>query len=431
MTGSRIPAVLRLRDFQALMTTRFTAWFVMSALTVVVGYQVYELTGDPLALGLLGLVEALPALSLALIGGHLADRRDRRTIYFATEVVAVGTIVGLGLLSLDSTRFGLLGIFAAIFVVGMAAGFQRPALTALEANVIPEEHMTRGTSLMSGTGQMGGIMGPAVGGILYAVIGVTATYFVLAALSVLTLVAILLISPKPLPPSVASETLRQSLSSGIRYVRRSRILLSGMSLDLFAVLFGGAIAMLPIFASDILKVGPIGLGLMRTAPSIGALLGFGLAASRPPSRYAAATLLVSVAGFGVSIIVFALSTNFLLSMTALFATGFTDGLSVVIRSVIIRLASPEHLRARIASVEFIFIGASNEIGAFESGFAAKLLGVVPSVAIGGFVTLAVVGIVGLLVPELRRLDFGKPLLTPEDLAAAEEEVLARTSTSSF
>src|SRR5690349_2767758 len=157
MAGARIPAVLRLRDFQALITTRFTAWFVMSALTVVVGYQVYQLTGDPLALGLLGLVEALPALSLSLFGGHLADRRDRRSIYFVTEVVAVATIVGLGVLSIDPNRFGLLGIFAAIFVVGMAAGFQRPALTALEAQVIPVEHMTRGTSLMSGTGQMGGI----------------------------------------------------------------------------------------------------------------------------------------------------------------------------------------------------------------------------------------------------------------------------------
>jgi MFS family permease len=380
---------------------------------------------------LLGLVEALPALSLSLFGGHLADRRDRRSIYFVTEVVAVATIGGLGLLSLDPTRFGLLGIFAAIFVVGMAAGFQRPALTALEAQVIPVEHMTRGTSLMSGTGQLGGIIGPAVGGILYAVIGVTSTYMVLAALSVVTLVAILLISPKPLPPILESETLRESLASGIRYVRRSRILLSGMSLDLFAVLFGGAVAMLPIFASDILHVGPIGLGLMRTAPSIGALLAFGLAAWRPPNKHAGATLLVTVAGFGVSIIVFALSTNFALSLIALFMTGFTDGISVVIRSIITRLASPENLRARIASVEFIFIGASNEIGAFESGFAAKLLGVVPSVALGGLVTLTVVGIVGLLVPELRRLDFGRPLLTPDLLAAAEEEVLARTSTSSL
>src|SRR6476620_5083646 len=175
MSSSRIPAVLRLRDFRALLVMRFSAWFALSALTVVVGYQTYLLTHDPLALGLLGLVEALPALSLSLFGGHLADRRDRRTIYFITELVAVATIVGLAFLSIDPSRFGLAGIFVAIFVFGMAAGFQRPALTALEAQVIPAEHMTRGTSLMSGTGQLGGIIGPAVGGILYAVIGVTAT----------------------------------------------------------------------------------------------------------------------------------------------------------------------------------------------------------------------------------------------------------------
>ena len=197
-----------------------------------------------------------------------------------------------------------------------------------------------------------------------------------------------------MPVVAATESLRESLASGLRYVRRSPILLSGMSLDLFAVLFGGAVAILPIFASDILKVGPAGLGLMRTAPSVGALTAFALAAWRPPRRPTPAlTLLVAVAGFGVSIIVFALSTNFLLSLLALFMTGATDGISVVIRSIITRVASPEHLRARIASVEYLFIGASNEIGAFESGVAAKLFGVVPSVALGGLVTLGVVGIV--------------------------------------
>src|SRR6187402_3378336 len=175
MTSSRIPAVLRLRDFQALLVTRFTAWFVMSGLTVVVGYQVYELTGDPLALGLLGLVEALPALSLSLFGGHLADRRDRRTIYVLSQLLMAGTIVALALLSLDPTRFGMAGIFTVVFVTGIAAGFQRPASTAFEVQVIPEEDMTRGASLSSGSGQFGAIIGPAIAGILYAVIGVTAT----------------------------------------------------------------------------------------------------------------------------------------------------------------------------------------------------------------------------------------------------------------
>jgi len=418
MTSSRIPAVLRLRDFQALLVTRFTAWFVLSALTVVVGYQVYLLTRDPLALGLLGLVEALPALSLSLFGGHLADRRDRRSIYIVSQLVMSGTVVALALLSLDPSRFGIAGIFAAIFVTGIASGFQRPASTAFEVQVIPEEHMTRGASMSSGAGQTGAIIGPAVGGILYAVIGVTATYVVLAGILLISVVAILFISPKPMPVIEATESLRESLASGLRFVRRSPVLLGGMSLDLFAVLFGGAVAILPIFATDILNVGPGGLGLMRTAPSVGALLAFSLAAWRPPRKHAGATLLVCVAGFGVSIIVFALSTNFLLSLFALFMTGATDGISVVIRQVITRVASPEYLRARIASVEFIFIGASNELGAFESGVAAKLFGAAPSVALGGVITLTVVAIVAVAIPQLRRLDLGKPIPPPAEFLAS-------------
>lgn len=416
MTSARVPAVLRLRDFRALLVMRFTAWFVLSALTVVVGYQVYLLTGDPLALGLLGLVEALPALSLSLFGGHLADRRDRRMIYVVSQLVMCATIVALALLSLDPARFGLAGIFTVIFVTGVAGGFQRPANTAFEAQVIPVEHMSRGTSLSSGTGQIGAIIGPAVGGLLYAVIGVTQTYVALALILLVSVGAALLISPKPMPAISPTESLRDSLSSGVRFVRRSPVLLSGMSLDLFAVLFGGAVAMLPIFASDILHVGPGGLGLLRTAPSVGALVAFSLAAWRPPKAHAGLTLLASVAGFGVAIIVFALSTNFLLSLFALFFTGATDGISVVIRSIITRVASPEHLRARIASVEYLFIGASNEVGAFESGITAKLFGVVPSVALGGIVTLAVVAVVATFVPQLRRLDLGVPFPLPDDPA---------------
>ena len=410
-----------MRDFRALIVTRFTAWFVMSGLTVVVGYQVYELTRDPLALGLLGLVEALPALALSLLGGHLADRRNRRTIYVLSQLAMTGTIVALALLSLNPSRFGMAGIFAVVFVTGICAGFQRPASTAFEVQVIPEEHMTRGASLSSGSGQIGAIIGPAVAGILYAVIGVTATYFALALILLVSIGAVLLIAPKPMPVVEATESLRDSLSLGLRFVRRSPILLAGMSLDLFAVLFGGAIAMLPIFASDVLNVGPGGLGLMRTAPSVGALLAFSLAAWRPPKAHAGITLLACVAGFGVSIIVFALSTNFVLSLLALFMTGATDGISVVIRTIITRVASPEHLRARIASVEYLFIGASNEIGAFESGVAARLLGVVPSVALGGVVTLGVVAVVAIFVPQLRRLDLGQPIPPPEEFAAAAPE----------
>ena len=400
-------ALLRQPEFRALLAARLTNAVALSALATVVAFQTYDLTRDPLSLGWLGLAEGIPALSLALFGGHVADRRDRRSIVLLASVAVTICAALLGLLAATGA-FGLLGILAVIAVTGVAAGFERPALSAFEAQIIPRAEAVRGASFTSSVSQAGIIGGPAIGGVAAAVIGVPATYAAITVLLVASTLFVALIGRKPMPERIDDgESTLQSVMAGIRFVRRSPVLLGSMSLDLFAVFFGGAIALLPIFATDILHVGPAGLGLLRTAPSIGALLVMLVATRRPPSRTAGPMLLVCVAGFGVSMIVFGLSTTFWLSMLALFASGVTDGVSMIIRSSIVRIYSPEALRGRVASVNWVFIGASNELGAFESGFVARLIGAVPAVVAGALVTLGVVGVVAVTVPELRRLNLDR------------------------
>jgi MFS family permease len=407
--------LLRQHDFRALLGSRLTSNLGMSALVTVVGFQVYDITRDPLALGWLGLVEAIPALSLSLFGGHLADLYDRRTIVVVTGAIMTVCAIALAVIA-GSGGLGLLPILGVIFVTGMASGFERPAHTAFEAQVIPREQAVQGVSYQSSVSQAGGILGPALGGIAIALIGVAGTYGAIAGLLATSTACLAIIPRKPMPEPTAGEPLIESLLGGIRYVARTPALIGSMALDLFAVFFGGAIALLPIFASDILHVGPVGLGLLRTAPSIGALGVMLIATRRPPSRHAGRTLLVCVAGFGVSMIVFGLSTSFALSMAALFCSGVTDGISMIIRSTILRVLSPERIRGRIAAVNWVFIGASNELGAFESGFSARLFGTVPSVVGGGLLTLGVVGAVATLVPTLRHLDLDRA--EPVEEAAA-------------
>ena len=398
-----LPPLLRQHDFRALLGARFTTTLATSALATVVGYQVYIITRDPLALGWLGLVEAIPALSLMLFGGHVADRRDRRSIILVTSAAATACSVALALISADSAAT-LIPILVVIFLIGVASGFERPALTAFEAQVIPREQAVQGVSYQSTVSQTGGILGPVLGGIAVAVVGVAGTYAGIALLLAIATACLFAIPRKPMPEPVPGESIVDSLLGGLRYVARTPALIGSMALDLFAVFFGGAIALLPIFATDILHVGPVGLGLLRTAPAVGALGVMLIATRRPPSRHAGRTLLICVAGFGVSMIVFGLSTTFALSMVALFFSGVTDGLSMIIRSTILRVLSPERIRGRVASVNWVFIGASNELGAFESGVAASIFGTVPTVVGGGLITLAVVGAVALMVPTLRTLD---------------------------
>lgn len=397
-------ASLRLPEFRYWMGAAAFATLASRALAVALGYQIYALSHDPLALGILGLVEAIPAIGLALFGGHTADRYDRRTIVLITRAVSVLAAVAFALLSANSHTFGLAALYAVVFVAGIARGFADPANSAFEAQVIPRELYVNASTWSGTMWQATSIVGPALGGFAYAFLGVTNTYILIAILFALALACMSLIKKKPMPPIEQGESIWASITLGVRYVFRSQIFVGSMALDLFAVLFGGAIALLPIFASDILQVGPQGLGVLVAAPSVGALLAMLWSTRHPPIRNAGRIFLVVVAGFGVSMIVFALSRNFYLSLFALALSGMFDGVSVVIRETILRLYSPEALRGRIASVNWIFISSSNEIGAFESGVAASLLGAVPAVWLGGVVTLVVVAVTATFLPQLRAMD---------------------------
>jgi MFS family permease len=407
------------REFRALVAARATNALAISALVTVVAFQVYDITGDPLALGWLGLIEAIPALSLALYGGHVADRYDRRTIVVVTSAIVTACALALAVLSATSAAT-LLAILGVIFATGIGSGFERPAQTALEAQVVPRSEAARGISILNSVSLGGSIAGPALGGVAIAVVGVATTYGGIAALLAVSTVCLALIGRKPVPDRIEGEPVVQSLLGGIRYVARTPVLIGSMALDLFAVFFGGAIALLPIFAEDILHVGPVGLGVLRTAPSVGALLVMVLATRMPPGRNAGRTLLIAVAGFGVSMIVFGSSTIFAVSLLALFFAGVTDGVSMIIRNTILRVMSPERIRGRVASVNWVFIGASNELGAFESGVAARLFGTVPSVVGGGLLTLAVVATVAWLVPGLRSFDIDRAEPTDDGTPGSRE-----------
>lgn len=395
--------ILQLPEFRFLLAERLASALAGVGFATLIGYQLYKLTGDPLALGWLGLIEAIPALSLSLIGGYLADRIDRKSVVLTTVSINILCMLTLMFFALSPERFGLLAIYSVVFVIGFAIGFYRPAASAFEQQVIPANQAARGVSLISSVWMIGGIAGGPIAGFSIDWLGIPTTYLLIAILMTIAALCFTQIPSKPVPPPTVGETIWQSLTQGVRYVFRNQVLVGSMALDLFAVLFGGAMALLPIFAEDILHVGASGLGILRTAPAIGALLVMAIATRRPPTKHAGRNLLWCVGGFGVSMIVFGLSQNFLLSMVALFFSGVFDGVSMIIREVIVRVFSPEQMRGRIASVSWIFIGASNELGAFESGVVAKLLGTAPSVIAGGSVTLLVVAAVAATLPQLRHL----------------------------
>ncbi len=381
-----------------------TSTLASRAVALTVAYQLYELTKNPLTLGLLGLVEAIPALSLALFGGVVADRNDRRRILLMTISVEVLCALGFALYAPHAPGSGIWPLLALIFTLGLARGFSDPALPAFQAQVVPRELLLRAAAWRSSAGQAAAIAGPALGGVLYAAIGPGGAYSVAMTLLLVSLGCIFYVKPKPVPAFNAGEPFAQSIKAGLAFVLQRQVLVGSMALDLFSVLFGGAVALLPIFASDILKVGPTGLGVLVAAPSIGALAVMLYATKHPPGKGAGRTLLIVIAGFGLSIIVFGLSRNFYLSVAALIATGLFDGVSMVIRSATLQLKAPDHMRGRVNAVSGMFIGASNELGAFESGVAAKLLGTARSVWLGGIVTLIVVGVTAYLAPELRAMD---------------------------
>ncbi|MBZ9750801.1 MFS transporter [Deinococcus sp. HMF7604] len=396
--------VLQYPEFRAMLVAAVTSTLAGRAVALTVAYQLYQLTKDPLTLGLLGLVEAIPALSLALLGGVVADRSDRRRILLLTIGVEVTCAALFALYAPHAGVGGIWPLLALIFMLGVARGFSDPALPAFQAQVVPRELLLRASAWRSSAWQAAAIIGPALGGVLYASVGAQGAYLVACVLFVVSLGCVAFVKSKGRPAFTPGEPFMQSVKAGLAFVVQRQVLVGSMALDLFSVLFGGAVALLPIFASDILRTGPTGLGLLVAAPSVGSLAVTLLATRRPPGQGAGRTLLVSVAGFGLSIIVFGLSQNLALSVAALIAAGVFDGISMVIRSATLQLKTPDHMRGRVNAVSGMFIGASNELGAFESGVAARLLGTARSVWLGGVVTLVVVAATTLLAPELRAMN---------------------------
>jgi len=375
------------------------------ALAVVIGFQIYKITRSPLALGWLGLVEAIPAISIAPFGGYVADRFNRRKIILITRAVSGLCTLVLAFISWESHANSLLWLYAMIFIAGVARGFADPANTAFEAQVVPKHLTVNGSSWISSTWISCSVIGPAGIGFIFDAWGAGGAYLLITAGFIISWIFTIVIPPKPQPLPPQEGSIFKSIGVGWRFVFKTQPLWTAMSLDLFAVFFGGAIILLPIYANDILHVGAKGLGLLNAAPSLGALLITLIATRHPPIARAGRNLLLALTGFGVSIIIFAFSRNFLLSMAALFLSGVFDGINMVIRRSMVRLLSPDHLRGRIASANWIFICASNELGAFESGLVAAWIGTIPCVAAGGIVTLAIVGLTAGLAKQLRNLRF--------------------------
>jgi MFS family permease len=372
----------------------------------VVAWQVYALTKDPLSLGLVGLAEALPFIGAALYAGHIADRHNRKILSVVALAVQLGCGIALLVLTIYSGRFLLgtvLPIYAVVCVSGLARSFLQPARTALGAEIVPRDTYTNAITWRSSLWQFAAVIGPAAGGMLYGFSGAPLAYVVETALCAVAVILFGQIAYTHFPAAITDSTIGQNLTVGIRFLLKQPELLGAQLLDLFSVLFGGAPALLPIFSSEILHVGPQGLGILRSPPAAGAVL-ISLLLVHRKLRNAGSTLFVCVATFGLCWILFALSHWFWLSLALLLISGMVDNVSVVIRSTLLTVRTPPHLLGRVSAANQIFIGSSNEIGSFESGVAAKLLGTVRSVIFGGLVTLGVVGVTAWKVPALRKLD---------------------------
>ncbi len=402
---------LRIPNFRRYIIALFTLTVGIQIQGTVVGWQIYDLTRDPLALGLVGLAEAIPAIGLSLFAGHVADLHDRRRIALIALVVlsvcsgalwALAHPRPLGYMLAVHAR--VVAIYGVIMVSGLARAFLQPARQALSAELVPRELFKNSITWRSGAWQMAAVLGPAIGGVLYA-IGGSSTGYAVDFVLMLVAIGVLRSVRHRTPTRLRTEKTKfgVSLTSGLKFVFGDSILLSALTLDLFSVLFGGAVALLPLFAAEILHVGPTGLGVLRAAPALGAVITSFALTKWPPFNRTGPSLLVAVAGFGACMIGFGLSTSFYLSVALLTFSGAFDMVSVVIRSLMLQIRTPEKLLGRVSAVNQIFIGSSNEVGAFESGVTAKAFGTVTSVVAGGVATLAVVAVVAWRVPMLRRL----------------------------
>lgn len=401
-------AALRIPEFRSFVTARFCFTLAMQIQAVVVGWQIYDLTKDPLALGLIGLVEVIPSIIVALYAGHLADITSRKKIIVTCSAVLVFCSLFLFFYSFNPEhfydRFGVIPIYLIIFISGCARGFIGPAVFSFMPQLLPsKEFYANAVGWNTTIWQGGAVLGPAIGGLIYGFFGISVAYSADLSLMSFALLCFALIGSKPLPEAAEKLPIKESLLSGIKFVFGNQIILSAITLDLFAVLFGGAIALLPVFASDILQIGPQGLGFLRAAPAVGSILTAIYLAHHPLRHNAGRKMLWAVAGFGAAMIFFGLSKSFYLSLALLFLSGMFDCVSMIVRQTLMQTLTPEYMKGRVSAVTGVFVGSSNEIGSFESGLAAKLMGVTTSVVFGGIMTLLVVGVTSAKADKLRNL----------------------------
>jgi len=394
-------AALRFRDFRLLLVGRFLTSLGDQMVSFAIGWELWLRTRSTFALGLVGLVQVIPVILFSLPAGHVADQFNRKRIVMITQSGLACCALGLALLS--ALEGPLMLIYLCLFGIGLARAFNSPAASTLLPQTVPPPIFTSAATWSSSAWQLAAVVGPSFAGAFVALFGRVTLIYVFDALAGLTfLVLVLMMRGRPLALSRRAATL-ESLAEGLRFIRRTKVILAAITLDMFAVLLGGAVALLPVYATDILRVGPEGLGLMRAAPSIGALLMAVVLAHLPPLQHAGRTLLLAVAGFGAATIVFGLSTWFWLSLLMLLALGALDNISVVIRSTLLLTYTPDEMRGRASAVNSIFISASNELGSFESGLAATLFGPVVAVVGGGVGTILVVLAVAKVWPEMRAL----------------------------
>ena len=396
--------LLRNAAFLKLLAFRVQIVLSYQMVAVVVGWHIYELTRDPLALGLIGLAEVIPYFCCALFAGYAVDHHSRRMFgVMACFMLFLNTLVLLAVAAGQISGDPTLWIYGSIVLTGIARAFIGPSYNSLFAIILPRRQYARAAGIGSSIFQLGLIIGPALGGILVGWAGKTTAYAVATLLALSAAVMLLSLRVKE-PPPAKSAPVFKSIAEGLRFVANNQVMLAAQTLDMFAVLFGGAVAMLPAFIHEIFHYGPEGLGILRAAPAIGAVATGLYLARHPIDKHAGRWLLGAVAGFGLCIIAFALSKSFWLAGIMLLLSGACDGVSVVLRSAIMQLMTPDAMRGRVAAINGIFIGSSNELGAFESGIAARLLGLVPSVVFGGTMTLGVVIAMAKLAPKLRRLE---------------------------
>jgi len=408
-------ASLRIKEFNIFLLVRFALVFGWSMQFIIIEWQVYSITKNPLSLGIIGLMEVIPAVSMALFAGHIVDQKEKRNLLILCTGAFSLISLGLFFLTLPSfidgweTNTVLYAIYGLVFFGGFLRSFFGPTIFSLIALIVPKKLYPNAATWSSSTWQMASVLGPAFAGLTISWLGVHWSLCIVFGLVVFSFLMVFFIKKKPILNPKIGEPVMKSLKEGVRFVFKTKAILGAITLDMISVLFGGAIALLPVYAQDILEVGPEGFGALRAAPAIGAFLTMLITAYIPISRNAGMKLLAAIFGFGVCIIVFGLSSVFWISIVALFFSGVTDGVSMVIRQTILQLKTPDHMRGRVASVNSMFVGSSNELGAFESGVTAKLMGTVTAVVFGGTMTLITVITTGIINPTLRKLDLTKDL----------------------